>query len=223
MEPKPCCALSGISEYELRKYVPALGRWANKDPLGEYAFFTRYTHEMAWEERIELSEKGRKPSYVIGDNRMTDSYDPLGLWNVDESCGSNAQNIYNAFVDLCGSGSGLGNDKVKCCLNDIGGQNFGAMMNNICNDLSFKIRCASGAACKKNGGTLCGFNHGGGLVPETDPRHGLPPGIYLCPDGANGTAGCGGKTGCTLLHEMMHSKGAVEPQSRDAEKCIGCS
>ena len=32
---KPWCAVTGFSEYEYRKYSPALGRWLSRDPIGE--------------------------------------------------------------------------------------------------------------------------------------------------------------------------------------------
>ena len=32
---KPWCSVTGLSEYEFRKYGPGMGRWANRDPIGE--------------------------------------------------------------------------------------------------------------------------------------------------------------------------------------------
>jgi RHS repeat-associated protein len=32
---KPWCAVTGLSEYEKRKYLPGLGRWMSRDPIGE--------------------------------------------------------------------------------------------------------------------------------------------------------------------------------------------
>jgi RHS repeat-associated protein len=32
---KPWCPITGLSEYELRKYSPDLGRWLSRDPIGE--------------------------------------------------------------------------------------------------------------------------------------------------------------------------------------------
>jgi len=34
---KPWCPITGLSEYELRKYRPDLGRWLSREPLGESA------------------------------------------------------------------------------------------------------------------------------------------------------------------------------------------
>ena len=32
---KPWCGVTGLSEYEMRKYSPSLGRWMSRDPIGE--------------------------------------------------------------------------------------------------------------------------------------------------------------------------------------------
>ena len=32
---KPYCAVTGFSEYQMRKYNPAIGRWMSRDPIGE--------------------------------------------------------------------------------------------------------------------------------------------------------------------------------------------
>jgi RHS repeat-associated protein len=55
---KPCCAVTGLSEYEFRKYSPELGRWVNRDPIGE---------------------RGGLNLYVLVGNRPGDEYDLLGL------------------------------------------------------------------------------------------------------------------------------------------------
>ena len=36
---KPWCGVTGLSEYEKRKYRPGLGRWLSRDPMGESIFF----------------------------------------------------------------------------------------------------------------------------------------------------------------------------------------
>ncbi|NLB68989.1 MAG: RHS repeat-associated core domain-containing protein [Lentisphaerae bacterium] len=33
---KPWCTVTGLSEYQYRKYSPLLGRWLSRDPIGEY-------------------------------------------------------------------------------------------------------------------------------------------------------------------------------------------
>jgi RHS repeat-associated protein len=55
---KPWCAVTGLSEYELRKYSPSMGRWVSRDPIGEI---------------------GGKHIYVLADNRMMNAIDLLGL------------------------------------------------------------------------------------------------------------------------------------------------
>ena len=34
---KPWCPVAGLSEYLFRKYSPPMGRWLNRDPLGDHA------------------------------------------------------------------------------------------------------------------------------------------------------------------------------------------
>jgi RHS repeat-associated protein len=40
---KPWCAVTGLSEYELRMYSPGMGRWANRDPISEWGGVNLYT------------------------------------------------------------------------------------------------------------------------------------------------------------------------------------
>ena len=39
---KPWCSVTGLSEYQYRKYSPALGRWVSRDPIGEYGGVNLY-------------------------------------------------------------------------------------------------------------------------------------------------------------------------------------
>jgi RHS repeat-associated protein len=38
---KPWCEVTGLSEYEYRKYSPGLGRWVSRDPIGEMGGWNR--------------------------------------------------------------------------------------------------------------------------------------------------------------------------------------
>jgi hypothetical protein len=135
--------------------------------------------------------------------------------------------VYNAMTDLASdvNESDASDPKsIKCCLKNINPSiRYDEIMARLLNTLSSELRCLSGSPCKTPNGELCGFQYGGGLVEPSDPRDGLPPGIYICPLGASGSSGCGGKRACTIIHEMMHSKGASEREALEAEKCIGCS
>ncbi len=54
---KPWCAVTGLSEYEFRKYSPSTGRWLSRDPIGE---------------------SGGQNLYTCVGNRLGDQYDLLG-------------------------------------------------------------------------------------------------------------------------------------------------
>jgi RHS repeat-associated protein len=41
---KPWCAVTGLSEYELRKYGPGMRRWLSRDPIKEFAGLNRYSY-----------------------------------------------------------------------------------------------------------------------------------------------------------------------------------
>ena len=55
---KPWCAVTGLSEYEFRKYSPYMGRWINRDPIGE---------------------RGGAALYGMVANRVLSSVDSIGL------------------------------------------------------------------------------------------------------------------------------------------------
>ena len=55
---KPWCAVTGFSEYQMRKYNPAIGRWMSRDPIGE---------EGTW-----------KCLYILCGNMLPSQYDYLG-------------------------------------------------------------------------------------------------------------------------------------------------
>jgi RHS repeat-associated protein len=56
---KPWCEVTGLSEYLFRKYESGMGRWLNRDPLGETADVSLYS---------------------IANNGIINSVDPHGLW-----------------------------------------------------------------------------------------------------------------------------------------------
>ena len=58
---KPYCAVTGFSEYQMRKYRPEIGRWMSRDPIGE-------------ETEVEVSR------YCFIQNFSVNTTDYLGLW-----------------------------------------------------------------------------------------------------------------------------------------------
>jgi len=65
--------------YGYRYYNPSTGRWLNRDPLGDEAFFTLYTQGKSRIERRRLRAQSLRPLYVFVSNDPADKYDYLGL------------------------------------------------------------------------------------------------------------------------------------------------
>jgi RHS repeat-associated protein len=72
-------AESGLVCYGYRYYNPSAGRWLNRDPLGDEAFFTLYTQGKSRIERRRLRAQSLRPLYVFVSNDPADKYDYLGL------------------------------------------------------------------------------------------------------------------------------------------------
>ncbi|MDD2601071.1 MAG: RHS repeat-associated core domain-containing protein, partial [Kiritimatiellae bacterium] len=64
---KPWCAVTGLSEYELRKYKPRMGRWLSRDPI---------------------EERGGVMLYGFVGNNAVGRWDLLGMsfWNCKDDC-----------------------------------------------------------------------------------------------------------------------------------------
>ena len=56
---KPYCAVTGFSEYQMRKYRPEIGRWMSRDPLDESKYLAF--------------------AYIFSDNAPICDFDYLGL------------------------------------------------------------------------------------------------------------------------------------------------
>jgi len=78
-EPTPTTTASGVSFYGYRFYNPELGRWINRDPLGESAFRSVYQKQVSREERRRLSRLLRQGEYRFVDNNALRHVDPHGL------------------------------------------------------------------------------------------------------------------------------------------------
>ena len=72
---KPWCEITGVSEYELRKYDPKYGRWLNRDPKTEHGFdlLRRFSS------RSDYEEDHSGLAYVFVFNNAINRYDILGL------------------------------------------------------------------------------------------------------------------------------------------------
>ena len=70
---------TGMNYYGYRYYSPSLGRWINRDPLGDESFFSSYTRKMPRVERLAYRQAAMAPPYVHTGNNSLNSYDYLGL------------------------------------------------------------------------------------------------------------------------------------------------
>jgi hypothetical protein len=225
---KPHTRLRQVSEAGLRYYSPSLGRWLSRDPLGDEAVLVSVIQGQRPEFEPRLRQQSKAACYLFVNNSPVESVDFLGLVNVDDSCGGWAGDIYNSFIDLCSS---LRQGELNCCFGaDATLKNWLQPLLKLCDNQTYRIRCASGKACDSKthpGLRDCGFWQPPATTkPDPDrPIRLYPPGIYLCPGGIQGTAGCGGSTQCILLHEMVHDviKSIIDTIPGMAEHCLGCS
>ena len=68
-----------------RPYIPPLGRFASRDPLGDEAFFQRYVEKKGGWTRSSLEKEALKPVYAFVGNDPISNIDGTGLdrWIVD--------------------------------------------------------------------------------------------------------------------------------------------
>jgi RHS repeat-associated protein len=90
---KPWCAVTGVSEYELRMYSPELGRWLSRDPIGE---------------------TGGTLLYCFLNNNALYSTDILGLLNAEYSFVSEEVQKYNEIEEMVVCGTKWVNGKCLC-------------------------------------------------------------------------------------------------------------
>jgi RHS repeat-associated protein len=70
---------TGFLYYGYRYYDPSTGRWPNRDPLGDEAFFVLHTQGKTRTERAQLRAEALKPLYVFVSNDPANRFDYLGL------------------------------------------------------------------------------------------------------------------------------------------------
>ncbi len=76
---KPWCPVTCLSEYKYRKYRPEMGRWLNRDPLGDELFFLEYTNGKNDKVRDSLRERTHSSTLLFVGNNPIDNVDPYGL------------------------------------------------------------------------------------------------------------------------------------------------
>lgn len=74
----------GWYDFGHRPYIPDFGRFANRDPMGDKAFFDLFSNESSAIESASLKRKVERHLYSYCENATPNSYDILGLY---KECG----------------------------------------------------------------------------------------------------------------------------------------
>ena len=93
--------------YGYRYYNPELGRWVNRDPIGEEAFFQQIAKSISEDDLNRLAIRSNMPAYLFVENNPIIEYDLLGLNN--PGCD---------LPDGLNPGTGTGADRdayLRCC------------------------------------------------------------------------------------------------------------
>ncbi|NCC62280.1 MAG: hypothetical protein EOM12_15375, partial [Verrucomicrobiae bacterium] len=77
---------TGLYYYGYRYYNPEMGRWINRDPLGDWSFLRYAMLGRGKKDRQFLIYASRKPLYIFVDNRSLNSIDLYGLTTLAEAC-----------------------------------------------------------------------------------------------------------------------------------------
>ena len=120
---KPWCEVTGLSEYEYRKYSPSLGRWLSRDPIGEEGFelFSnriKSISEIQWETEKELLNNllavnpilirwlgirviySTEQAYCFIFNNTKNHIDPFGLTHFTKCWRKCIKNNYGKSFDI---------------------------------------------------------------------------------------------------------------------------
>jgi len=116
----------------LPRYVPQLGRWINRDPIGEEVFFQEYTRGLDAEELEQYREDALKMLYGFVDNNPVGDTDLYGLrtkpgqgaGGMTASFGrAGSKKLFNRYVDQiisdCESVEPRTFSGCKCCVGTI--------------------------------------------------------------------------------------------------------
>ena len=77
--PTPTKPVSGVRYYGYRYYMPEIGRWSSRDPIGDEGFLRGYVDGMPWKQQKKYREASLKPTYVLVANASVNKMDSLGL------------------------------------------------------------------------------------------------------------------------------------------------
>ena len=117
---------TGLVYYGYRFCHPELGRWINRDPIGDISFISRYLQQRPPREHNRLNRAGLKQSYLFVDNTSLNGCDPVGLDNL-----TGGQN--DPPAQIC---------KIPC-----GGRYIDPLSQGCCNEQPFQLatECCAGA------------------------------------------------------------------------------
>ena len=87
--------------YGYRYYQPSVGRWASRDPLGDYAFSSVYRTDKTDEEKIALWWESLRPTYTFIYNDGINNIDRLGLDRWLVISGIHAYVVVEHWDDCC--------------------------------------------------------------------------------------------------------------------------
>ncbi len=177
-------------------YDANLGRWINRDPIGEPGF----------EKVARDLTGGRSDSlnlYAFVSNDPIDNVDPLGLLKFEGCSDDQKKQIEQQFKDYAKK---LDDQAFKDCMCNNAG--IPGKLKSLSNDPGLTVKCEA-----KNTGNCkdaCAWSLPGGKT------------IHLCPPPTDPNKTCA-PIGCKLLHEMTHQIGhPFEKWPDQVEKCLGC-
>lgn len=179
-------------------YDPHVGRFINRDPIGEAGFAVTRQVPAVSEANLRVNE-GNLYRMLLNDT--INHIDALGLIKF-EGCGDKEGMIQRGLQTYCEK---IKSPEFKCCL---GHFNIPARLKGMCeNSANITIKCESADSGRCGG--ACAWSLPGGST------------IHLCPQQWS-NMGCG-PVGCTLLHELTHMIGhGFEKWPTKVENCLGC-
>ena len=87
--PKTHTPASPVKERGHRFYMPETGRWASRDPIGEFSWLVSFGKYWAVSFQLQFITKRNDPLYLFVYNAPVDRHDFLGLTPGGIKCGAN--------------------------------------------------------------------------------------------------------------------------------------
>jgi len=195
-------------------YDTHVGRWVNRDPLGELGFRLAVDSKQAsfdasaddYSEKLNqiLKEPGGPNLYGFVGNSPLNHTDSLGLLKFDGCSPEQQKELQDQLTLYCGK---LKKSLTGCCLNE----RILPKLEYMCKNPDITIKCESSKTGRCDGPNTCGWSIPGGKT------------LHMCPDALGKVGICDDGFGCTLIHEMTHMIGhGGEKWPQQVEKCLGC-